>query len=1201
MSKHLAFVLAVLFLAACGEGAVVSVNTPPTASMTFPPPEGAQAFETTPVVLRGVVRDGGSAGEPDLEFTFLSDRDGELGSGTSGEAGEAEIEAVTLTVGLHVITLQVTDRLGASGSASAELEIVPNAAPVLTVTTEEGAIFLEGEPVILEGTVADGDHEVFSLTMEATSDTLEVGSPPEVNGDGFDGEWFVVFNGVEVGEHAAVLRATDPLGKSGSVVATFRVDACTDDDGDGFTECTGDCNDGDVQIAPGRPEICNGIDDDCDGSLGASETDDDGDGVAECDGDCDDTDDAVLPGADETCDGTDEDCDGALSAPELDLDADGVTECDGDCEPIAPSVYPGAPEICDNLDNNCDGLLGADELDDDADGWTPCNGDCDDADATAYPTAVEICDGVNNDCSGGLPPSEFDLDADGWMLCNGDCDEAAPATYPGAPEACDATDNDCDGVVPLDEIDDDGDAFTECQGDCDDANSSVFPFTVEVCDELDTDCDGTVPPSEDDADGDGWMVCEGDCDDAVAVAFPGATEVCNQVDDDCDSNVPSNEIDGDGDGYAPCEGDCDDGDASANLDDADGDGQDTCSGDCDDADAVTYSGAPEDACDGLDTDCVYDGDEVDDDGDGYKECEGDCDDTSDVVTPDDLDGDGYAGCADDCDDTDPLTSPEDYDGDGFSGCTGDCDETDPTIRPSSFDVCWDGVDTDCSGDGDLEIDDDGDGAAECEGDCDDTDAALNIADADGDGYSLCDGDCNDSDPDFFPGALETWDTNGDDRDCDGDGDDIDLASAWASWTGGVVGSRDRAGYGVAAGDVDDDGVPDLLIGAPDQGAGRAFLLYGSGLAPGHGSLAAADVSFTGEDSCDQAGIDVAVGDFDGDGAADVVVAAKERYCGQRAGKVHVLFGAGLPTSGSVDLGTADVTIQGEEFNDAEEGVRVAAGDLDGDGQDELIIGVEMNDDGGGSSGKAVVFFGDTLVASSSLVYSDADTVFVGAAGDRVGRSVAGSGDVDGDGLEDMLVGGDGETYLLYGATVLGGGTLDPTDADGIFSGTPSWSVAFAGDLDGDSLDEVLVSAGNGAYLMYGSTVVLGGTWQMQFADVVIPGSGLGTVASAGDVDGDGVPDLLIGSRLAAAPDANCSGDTVGATALVLGSSLPSTVASFIAEPGQNPGGGYGYSLASAGDIDGDGLADLLLGYPCWGTITGPLESGGKNYLFLSPY
>ncbi|MCK6519732.1 putative metal-binding motif-containing protein, partial [Myxococcota bacterium] len=170
-----------------------------------------------------------------------------------------------------------------------------------------------------------------------------------------------------------------------------------DGDGDGFgdpmseeTACTvpagavavgGDCDDEDDGVFPGATELCNGLDDDCDGVVddgvaGAPTwyADADGDGHGDPDApataceapedhvadatDCDDGDAAVHPGAEEACGGLDEDCDGSVSAAEQDGDGDGTTPCDGDCDDASPEVHPGAAESCtDGVDGDCDGTV----------------------------------------------------------------------------------------------------------------------------------------------------------------------------------------------------------------------------------------------------------------------------------------------------------------------------------------------------------------------------------------------------------------------------------------------------------------------------------------------------------------------------------------------------------------------------------------------------------------------------------------------------------------------------------------------------------------------------------------------------------------------------------------------------------------------------------------------------------------------------
>ena len=347
---------------------------------------------------------------------------------------------------------------------------------------------------------------------------------------------------------------TDDTDDSGSDTApdTGPVDA----DGDGVSAAT-DCDDTDGSVFPGAPEACNGVDDDCDGTvdIGASDAptwhaDRDADGfgdpatataacaapldhVADA-GDCDDTRAAVSPAAAEVCNGADDDCDGLTDGADdtvsgaptwyPDADADGfgpdaaaTAACEapaghvayaGDCDDTSAAYRPGAPEACDEaVDYNCDGSVGY--ADDDADGVPACE-DCDDADATVLPGGVELCDGRDDDCDGTVdeddaadaPTWYVDLDADGWG-------------------SSDATLRAC--AVPL--------GYDDDAEDCDDADASVRPDAPEVWyDGVDQDCDG----ADDDRDGDGFPTAA-DCDDTDASAFPGAPEVdLDGLDQDCD-------------------------------------------------------------------------------------------------------------------------------------------------------------------------------------------------------------------------------------------------------------------------------------------------------------------------------------------------------------------------------------------------------------------------------------------------------------------------------------------------------------------------------------------------------------------------------------------------------------------------------------------------------------------------------------------
>ncbi len=281
-----------------------------------------------------------------------------------------------------------------------------------------------------------------------------------------------------------------------------------DHDGDGYdSEASGgdDCNDNNAWVNPGAPESCDvaHLDNDCDGETDLTE-DGDGDGLTVCD-DCDDTDPTRNGLAAEVCDGVDNNCDGSIDE---DQDADGSPAC-SDCDNQDPAIHPGAVETCDSLDNDCDGAVDGDT---DGDGYGACT-DCAPANPSAHPGAVELCDGIDTDCDGVPDPTETDADSDGFLACGGDCDDGDSAVHPAHVEVCDAIDNDCDGAADDLEgaawyLDGDGDGYGDADtgvascdeappgsvsdgSDCDDLNPAIHPGAVEVCgSDVDEDCDG---------------------------------------------------------------------------------------------------------------------------------------------------------------------------------------------------------------------------------------------------------------------------------------------------------------------------------------------------------------------------------------------------------------------------------------------------------------------------------------------------------------------------------------------------------------------------------------------------------------------------------------------------------------------------------------------------------------------------------------
>ncbi len=466
-------------------------NAPPEVTVTNPP-FGSEFDEGDIVTFAGLVDD--DLTEPmDLYLIWSSDLDGNLEEGPLADAdGRAIFATANLSPGNHAVTLSAVDSGALEGNDFVELVIhdLPESPDIEVIHPELGEDGIEDEPFEFMVWVDDAKDEPQELVVYFDSDLdgeFCVGSPDSTGIASCE-------EALSVGEHMLAFEVEDSEGNIGTATAYFQVisSSAIDDDGDGFSEDDGDCDDTDPSINPDATEQPNGVDDDCDEQVdeGTSAFDDDGDGQTEDGGDCDDDNPAIYEGAEEICDGLDNDCDGAIDEGTVcyDDDGDGLTEADGDCDDSSPYVYPDAPELLDGIDNDCDTYIdeGTEAFDDDGDCYCetgPCTGtfgsdcdsveegDCDDDDAEINPDALEYCDGVDNDCDDEIDESDSedaetwyaDFDSDGYgdpvspaSACEqptgyvsdgSDCDDGDSNVNPGASETCNGVDDDCDGIV----------------------------------------------------------------------------------------------------------------------------------------------------------------------------------------------------------------------------------------------------------------------------------------------------------------------------------------------------------------------------------------------------------------------------------------------------------------------------------------------------------------------------------------------------------------------------------------------------------------------------------------------------------------------------------------------------------------------------------------------------------------------------------
>ena len=576
-------------------------------------------------------------------------------------------------------------------------------------------------------------------------------------------------------------------------------------------------------------------------------------------------------------------------------------------------------------------------------------------------------------------------------------------------------------------------------------------------------------------------------------------------------------------------------------------------------------------------------------GDDPGECEDDADNDQDgLFDCDDPDCAGAGACADDDDSggddddsaqgDDDDSAPVDEDGDGFAEGA-DCDDSDPAVHPGAKQACDGVADNDCDGIPDP-----------------------NEADADSDGTTVCGGDCDDADAGRFPGNWAEACQDGVDANCDGE-DWYSVGDADFTLNGQEPGAQLGRGVG-SAGDLDGDGLPDLLVAEPFGEA--VYVVSGADTVAG-GVETAADIAIgvlSGSSTLGWAAD--SIGDIDGDGLDDVIVGT--------AGDQAYVFAASSILAGPLVVADAFATLSGPGGSQFGNSV-TSLGDLDGDGLHEVAVTARRDDTAGNDAGAVYLFSGATLAAGGPLGVESALGVLLGEAAEHgAGRTVEPAGDVDGDGLTDLITGApsQGRAYVVFASTflnlALGQGSLASADVI-VETGECCFGrgVAGVGDLDGDGLAEVAVGDPGsglpdqlvGVHLFTGSTLASGGVVPASDADVFIEAGddhdSLGRrMKGGGDVDGDGLSDLLVNSQ------SNLAGPDAGSTLLFLGSSLVNRTLSSADDAdtcfvGDGEDQILGHGLAFPGDVNGDGAGDLLLGAPH------AIGEAGEAHVMFSPY